>query len=110
MRPKIPIPADFEEHINEAVRANERRYNVHHSTIERWKADLGYPILHNKKARPILQYDTDGRFIRRYESVKEAVESMYGTRQTIHKALCGKIRYAYGFVWRYADDHVEGSI
>lgn len=52
----------------------------------------------------IDQYDLDQRFVRRWNSIKEAANSLGYTPQTISNNLRGKRKHAHGFIWKY---HVE---
>lgn len=67
-----------------------------------------------KKARvksagtPVNQYDMEGNFIRRYSSVREALESLGVSVKTGSIANCCKHRpnyhTAYGYKWEYATE------
>ncbi len=53
--------------------------------------------------RPVLQYEKDGTFVKRYESVKEASEAMGCHRTTIGQICGGKKgkKTAKGYVWKF---------
>ena len=76
-------------------------YNKHHSL--EWKqkiyeAHKGKPSPNRTK---IIQYDLNGNFIRKYESLKMVRENGY---KSTNIALCckGKVKQANGFIWKYA--------
>lgn len=51
-----------------------------------------------KRRKPILQYDKYGNFLREYSG---AVELEYNTTANIIACCKGKIKSAYGYIWRY---------
>lgn len=56
------------------------------------------------KSKPIIQYDKDFNFIKKWNSVEEAQREL--NIQHIWE-VCNKIKYRYtagGYIWRYADD------
>lgn len=60
-----------------------------------------------KRSVPVLQYDLDGHFIRRFDSIKEAVFS-FSTNENRIVSICaccrGNQKTAYGYKWKYAND------
>ena len=70
----------------------------------------GGPITHNSlskqkirniKNKPIYQYDLQGNFIKRWDSAKEASESLKICRQDLCMCCKNKNRTAGKFIWRY---------
>jgi group I intron endonuclease len=59
----------------------------------------------NKKlCVPVLQFDKDGNFIKKYDSLKETV--MFGFQYQHISACCrGKRKSAGGYVWKYEKDY-----
>lgn len=55
------------------------------------------------KRRPIIRIDNDGNE-KRYESIQEAADELYGESINIIRTAQGKTKNAYGFRWRYADE------
>lgn len=53
------------------------------------------------KCRPIEQYSLDGVFIREWDSIKQAKQSMNNSRPDIAACLDGRQKQAGGFVWKY---------
>lgn len=61
-------------------------------------------IAENNKKK-IQQFDLDGNFIREWRSAVD-IENETGLGRTNIRACCrGKIRKAYGFIWRYTDEN-----
>ena len=65
--------------------------------------DLGLDKLdeHSKK---VTQYDLKGKFIRHFDSIKEALESLDSKHANISSCCLGKSKSAGGFIWRYYGD------
>lgn len=61
----------------------------------------------NHKSRKILQYDIEGNFIKSYECIHRAKEALHLSRGC-HISSCakGKLKTAYGYVWKYAEPEV----
>lgn len=62
-------------------------------------------IKHQKKVSPfqniqIASYK-NGILVREYKSIKEASEDVNGLSTNIVKCLKGKIKSAYGYIWKY---------
>lgn len=59
-----------------------------------------------KNGKPILQYSIDGKFIKRWDSAKKAVEGL-NLPDSAKSSICGCLKgykyshSAYGFVWKY---------
>lgn len=58
-----------------------------------------------KRARPVLQFDKDGTFIKRWDSSAE-ISRFYNVKNNgyISDVCNGKRKTAYGYVWKFADD------
>jgi hypothetical protein len=65
--------------------------------------DLGLDKLdeHSKK---VTQYDLKGNFIRDFDSIKEALESLDSKHVNISSCCSGLSKSAGGFIWRYKGD------
>lgn len=65
--------------------------------------DLGLDKLdeHSKK---VTQYDLKGNFIRHFDSIKEALESLDSKHANISSCCSGLCKSAGGFIWRYYGD------
>lgn len=72
----------------------------------RW-SDIYYdrlqPILNNYTGakKEIYQYNLDGSFVKKYDSVKEAARQLKKSQGNISSAATGKRKTAYGFIWSY---------
>ncbi|WP_406539154.1 NUMOD4 domain-containing protein [Fibrobacter sp.] len=69
------------------------RYNINYGTGRSRSAE--------KSKKKVLQYDTDGNFIKEWNSVKEAAESLNKSHTGISQNLNGKTNSAYGYVWKF---------
>ena len=63
------------------------------------------------QCRPINQYSLDGKFIKRYDSIKDAaIDNNFNVKSAIsniHYCCSGKTKKAYGFIWKYADNRID---
>jgi hypothetical protein len=61
----------------------------------------------NPHERKIIQFDLDGNFIKKFNSIREAARCI-GKRvhSPIQRCADGKAYCAYGFQWRYKDDPI----
>ena len=51
--------------------------------------------------KPINQYDLDGNFVAKHESIRQAANALGICEQSISACLRGKTRLAGNYVWRY---------
>ena len=53
--------------------------------------------------KPVLQYDLEGNFIKKWNSVKEILTYLDRphTAQSIYRCVRGEYKKAYGFKWKY---------
>jgi hypothetical protein len=56
----------------------------------------------NKILRPIHQYGLDGKYIKTFDSQKEATEELGITGGGLWKCLTGKSKTCKNHMWRYA--------
>lgn len=61
------------------------------------------------KAKPVNQYNKDGKFIMNYPSTGIAAKAINGTPQHIGECCRGKIKTYKGFIWKYVEDIVSSS-
>jgi group I intron endonuclease len=54
-----------------------------------------------QKKKPIIQYDTDGNFLREYDGIRLAERITGIKRQSLRFALTGKSKTSGGFIWKY---------
>ena len=55
----------------------------------------------SKGKHPVLQYDLQGNFIKRYESIKEAAKAMGCTSSPIYQVCVGRKKTVKGYTWKY---------
>lgn len=74
-------------------------------SIPRSKNSLEAIRLSNLKRQvPVLQYTTDGKFIRRFDGIQIAARELGLQASLIHKVCNGIRNKTGGFIWRYEDD------
>ncbi len=54
-------------------------------------------------AKEVEQYDSEGNFLKRYGSIREASRKIDITNQAIVRCLKGKSKTSGGYVWKYAE-------
>lgn len=55
------------------------------------------------RSKPIIQYSLDDKFIRIWDSTKEAAKFIGCCRENINRCLVGATKTAFGFKWKYND-------
>lgn len=78
--------------------------NQKHAIINGLRASspmLGKTGLLNHKSKPILQYKTDGTFVKRWDSITEASIFLRCNTSIIWRCLSGKRKTAKGYLWKY---------
>lgn len=94
----IPNPLDkiFVKH------KDDNKLNNHVNNLE-WRN--GNEL--DKYTISIHQYSLDGKYIKTYKSIAEAVNKLqllYSSRGDISQCCKGNINYVHGYIWRYASD------
>lgn len=56
-----------------------------------------------KQVKSIYQYDLDGNLIRKWDSIKQAGETLGINRPSISNCLKGRYKSAGGFIWKYSE-------
>lgn len=56
------------------------------------------------QAKPVFQFDLEGRFIKRFEYIKQVTEILGFHNAHISRCCRGELKTSHGFIWRYADD------
>lgn len=63
-----------------------------------------YANLLTRRARPILQFDKQGNFIKKWDSSSEFSRFIGVKNNSCISDVCnGKRKSAYGYIWKYAD-------
>ena len=75
-----------------------QKENIHHAYQNK------FVKLNNK---PVLQYDKDMNFIKKYNSISEAVEETGCDRSAIIKVCQGKQKTSLSFIWKYESEYIE---
>lgn len=60
-----------------------------------------------KKDERVSQYTMEGKYLRTFPSIKDAVDAMEISSQTIKDYINGKRYQTGGYLWGYADDSLE---
>lgn len=68
-----------------------------------WLKDYTWFTLIHGKAKPVLQYTTDGRLIGKFDSTVSAGRSINRGHSLICACCKGKRKSAYGCVWKYEE-------
>ena len=99
----IPNPENKEcvHHINRDKKDN-RVENLCWSTVS--EGLLRYNM---KKKEPVIQYDTNGNFIREYTSNIDAYNETKIDSSSIRKTCLGKQKHAGGFVWKFKENSTD---
>lgn len=58
-----------------------------------------------KTQKPILQFNLDGEFIKKWDSATQVQKELGIKNSSIAKCLKGKRKSTYGYKWGYADDY-----
>lgn len=94
---------DFVDHIDR----NRENNNVENLRWVNGKENAKNRKHDHSKSRSVLQYDLNGKFIKRYERI---IDTPFG-RSNVSSACSGHLETAYGYVWKYADtEFLEGEI
>lgn len=85
-----------------------REYNVNYGTAKerRAKKICGRE---SEKRKPVLQYDLNGNFVARHNSVADAANSTGCSTNEISKVCLGRRKTAKGFVWKHATAGMDGE-
>ena len=53
------------------------------------------------KSKTVYQYSLDGKYIRSYDTIKDALEQTNGSRAGIYRCCNGKGNSSGGYLWKY---------
>ena len=96
--PKRTMPRGFEADAKLPHVSLKAKYHCTAKQIARWRGELGLPT--GRAGKPVNQYTTDGRFVRRYASMHQASKALGVCVENISRCANRKIPTAYGYVWR----------
>jgi superfamily II DNA or RNA helicase len=66
--------------------------------------NIAFKHMINPTKKSVLQYDLEGNFIKKYDSVSDASMSLINKpNSTINHCVIGKTKSAYGFMWKYEE-------
>lgn len=71
-----------------------------------WKAKVfntDYKSIAEKNRKPIIQFDKNGTFVKEWQSLKEAGETLNIRSSNITNCAKGREKSAGGFVWKYKE-------
>lgn len=75
-----------------------------------WEVDksikIEKPIKQNKFTRPVNQLDLNGKFIKRFESIQDAIKA-YPKCLSISDVCRGKTKTSGGYKWEYATNNIN---
>ena len=121
----LPNPNNYKEvnHKDECKSNNNmnnlewctREYNINYGTAMKRSSEnhkgekhpnYGKKGKDNPTSKPILMYDKEGNFIRRFDCIRDAKEYFGKARNfgSINNCLSGRSKTAYGYVFRYAEE------
>ena len=63
----------------------------------------------NTKRVGVNQYTLDGEYLQTFKSMNKAAKEVFGCQSNISLCVQGKIKQAYGFIWKRADESNEGE-
>jgi hypothetical protein len=81
--------------------ANIRKLSTSKEVRARAKANTDYKAIAEKHKKPIYQFTMDGKFIKKYNSVKEAAEILGIQSSNITNAAKGRYKHYKKFIWKY---------
>ena len=94
-----PIPEGLQiNHIDE----NKGNNLLSNLSLVTPRENMNWGSLPEKCAKPILQYDKNGNFIKKWRSIQSIRRELGVNPSHISQCARGKLKSAYGFVWIYA--------
>ena len=87
----------------DAMASPEFREKMRKANLGTNNPQYGKTGLDSARSRGIGQYTKDGEFVKDWISLTEAAESLKKPHANISSCCKGRLKTAYGFVWKYAD-------
>lgn len=87
--------------------------NIHHAIKTGLRSYENRHYLHGSEhygSKPILQYDLQGNFIKKWGSQVEAAEYYNCDSSTISSCAVGHSKSCKGFIWRFPDGEIQPKI
>lgn len=86
------LPHRGEKGASKYIAEARKKYGIHTNTTKS-----------GNSARPVEQYDLDGNFIRRYDSILEAIKATGSYHSAILNCCRGNFKQTKGYIWKFAD-------
>lgn len=84
-------------------------YHKHHTDDVRKKISNNHADFNNEnhpQCRSVIQYDLDMHYIAKYPTIRDAAKQFAGSSYATISMCCNnKIKTAYGYIWRYAENY-----
>lgn len=101
----------------------DHKYNVNYGTCQERKvkntdykkrtentdykkkiANTDYKTIAEKKSKPVIQFDLEGKTVAEYPSIKEAERQTEFKHSNIIKSLKGNTKTCGGYIWKYKNE------
>jgi len=72
--------------------------------IWRYEGDIELRTRKKRKTKSVLQFDLDGNFIKKFNSVKEAADELEINESGINSCCTSKFKTSHGYIWKYENN------
>ncbi len=92
-----------QQYLNLYKSFNGNGYNISNSAVGPKGVKRSDLINYNikNKSKPVFQYDLQGKFIKKWDSVSEAAKILNVKKYGISKCCRLLLKHSYGYVWKY---------